>query len=434
MPDEIEGVKFSEFSSETPDNADEVVGLHSGNNARFSVANFVLAVRQGLANLFVPVTRKVNNKALSADIALNASDVGAVGTSAVGAADGVAGLDSNGKVPTSQLPTMPSDVEANPAGTATDTLTKLKVDNTIYSVSGGADEATIAPVEASTTAAEAHPLGSIFYLNGVLYRALSDIAVGGTINTAAGGNATQTTIAENFSRTVKLTSAQYAQLSAAEKAADIVYIIKDNNAIAAEDVSYDNTDSGASATTAQEAIDELFEEKANQSQLAYVETGTTASRAYAAGEYFCWNGLLYRVKLAIQSGEPFTVGTNCEQKTVTTMPGAVLLWTNLNQASSFSAQTIGVDLSRFTRVHMVCKLDAGDSGVFDTDIVIDSSTHVISRITIPGTNSASIGVSRSFSFNTSGIVVGDGLKKTLLNGTRETANVKVVPIRIYGIY
>lgn len=76
MPDEpIEGVKFSQFSSETPGSSDEVVGLHAGNNARFSVANFVLAVRQGLANLFVPLTRKVNNKALSADITLTMDDI-----------------------------------------------------------------------------------------------------------------------------------------------------------------------------------------------------------------------------------------------------------------------------------------------------------------------------------------------------------------------
>lgn len=55
--------------------------------------------------------------------------------------------------------------------------------------------------------------------------------------------------------------------------------------------------------------------KANQTQLAYVETGTTASRAYAVGEYFCLNGLLYRAKTAISSGGTFTPGTNCEQVT-----------------------------------------------------------------------------------------------------------------------
>jgi len=50
-------------------------------------------------------------------------------------------------------------------------------------------------------------------------------------------------------------------------------------------------------------------------ELAYVENGTTASRAYAAREYFCWNGLLYRAKTAISSGANFTVGTNCEVAT-----------------------------------------------------------------------------------------------------------------------
>ena len=59
-----------------------------------------------------------------------------------------------------------------------------------------------------------------------------------------------------------------------------------------------------------------LEGKANQAQLAYAETGTTASRAYAVGEYFCWNGLLYRVKTAISRGASFTPGTNCVSTTV----------------------------------------------------------------------------------------------------------------------
>lgn len=58
----------------------------------------------------VPTSRKVNNKALSADISLTASDVGAIATSAKGAASGVAELDSNGKVPSSQLPSFVDDV------------------------------------------------------------------------------------------------------------------------------------------------------------------------------------------------------------------------------------------------------------------------------------------------------------------------------------
>lgn len=89
--EEIQGVKFSEFPSQTPGNSDEVVGLHGGDNARFSIANIVAAVRNGLANIFVPK-----------------SDVGAV--------NGVASLDNTGKVPTSQLPssTGPEPATATP--------------------------------------------------------------------------------------------------------------------------------------------------------------------------------------------------------------------------------------------------------------------------------------------------------------------------------
>lgn len=129
--------KWSQLPSATPDSSDVVVGLHAGDNARFTVANFVAALRQGLASIFVPLTRTINGKALDNDITLDASDVGAVDADDVGVAGGVAELDSNGKVPPSQLPTMPSNVEANPSGEATDTLTKLQVDETIYTVSGG---------------------------------------------------------------------------------------------------------------------------------------------------------------------------------------------------------------------------------------------------------------------------------------------------------
>ena len=53
---------------------------------------------------YVPTTRKVNNKALSADITLNAGDVGAIPTSQKGVAGGVATLDGTGKIPVGQIP------------------------------------------------------------------------------------------------------------------------------------------------------------------------------------------------------------------------------------------------------------------------------------------------------------------------------------------
>lgn len=52
---------------------------------------------------------------------------------------------------------------------------------------------------------------------------------------------------------------------------------------------------------------------AKEQQIAYVESDSTASRAYAVGEYFCLNGLLHRVTAPISSGGTFTPGTNCTQ-------------------------------------------------------------------------------------------------------------------------
>ena len=306
------------------------------------------------------------------------SDTSRIAATEKGAANGIASLDSTGKVPSSQLPAIPTTA----AGVSYDnTASGLVADDVQEAIDelaagvggGGVDPETIAPVEETTTAAGAHPLGSIFYLNGVLYRALSDIAIGGTINTASGGNATQTTVAQNFKRTVTLTSAQYSQLSAAEKAADIVYIITDDNAISADDVDYNNIASGLTATNVQDAIDEVYgdipsqpsdigaqdeitasgilkgdgqggvsaavagtdyqapltagtdyatpaqlADKAAKTDLTSIQaTGTTntTGAAIPAGAYFYLNGILYRAKTQIDQNATFTVNTNCEQVT-----------------------------------------------------------------------------------------------------------------------
>lgn len=55
---------------------------------------------------------------------------------------------------------------------------------------------------------------------------------------------------------------------------------------------------------------------ATEEQIATPEWGTTASRAYAVGEFFCKGGLFYRVTAAISNGDSFNVGTNCEPTTI----------------------------------------------------------------------------------------------------------------------
>lgn len=58
----------------------------------------------------VPNTRTINNKPLSANVTLDADDVGAIPATAKGAAEGVAELDETGKVPSAQLPSYVDDV------------------------------------------------------------------------------------------------------------------------------------------------------------------------------------------------------------------------------------------------------------------------------------------------------------------------------------
>lgn len=80
----------------------------------------------------------------------------------------------------------------------------------------------------------------------------------------------------------------------------------------ASNINYNNTQSGLSATKVQGAIDELTSEKADQSLLATVQPNLTAVKAYAKGEQFVYQGLLYKVTTAISSGGTITIGGNCK--------------------------------------------------------------------------------------------------------------------------
>ena len=55
-----------------------------------------------------------------------------------------------------------------------------------------------------------------------------------------------------------------------------------------------------------------------QTNIAYLEGGTTASRAYTAGQYVIVGDVLYKVASSIASGATFTPGTNIVQTTVGT--------------------------------------------------------------------------------------------------------------------
>lgn len=101
-------------------------------------------------------------------------------------------------------------------------------------------------------------------------------------------------------KAVKLEYGSQQTLAHQENGAWVLNEIPDYN----EELIKCETNQGTTDTYANKAI-------ATEQQIAYVETGTTTSRAYSVGEYFCWNGLLYLVTTAISRGGTIVPGTNC---------------------------------------------------------------------------------------------------------------------------
>jgi hypothetical protein len=58
--------------------------------------------------------------------------------------------------------------------------------------------------------------------------------------------------------------------------------------------------------------------KSNLSNVATVESGSTASQNYVKGEFVCVGGVLYKVKVPITSGATFVVNTNIEETDIGT--------------------------------------------------------------------------------------------------------------------
>lgn len=71
---------------------------------------------------------------------------------------------------------------------------------------------------------------------------------------------------------------------------------------------------------------------ATEQQLAYVETGTTASRNYSAGQPICWSGLFYTADINIVSGTTLSASGGSKNLTETTIGN--LLYTSIGYASS----------------------------------------------------------------------------------------------------
>lgn len=116
--------------------------------------------------------------------------------------------------------------------------------------------------------------------------------------------------------TTELSSRNVADVLAQELSA-VAMAISGISAPSAEDVSYDNSGSGLSATDVQDAIDELASEKVPIEYLGANESGnSTASRAYTKGEYFYKDGYICTALADIALGATLTLNTNYSESTL----------------------------------------------------------------------------------------------------------------------
>lgn len=125
--------------------------------------------------------------------------------------------------------------------------------------------------------------------------------------------------------------------------------------------------------------------KANQSQLAPVETSSTASQAYAVGDYFCYNGILYRVTVAIDSGGTITPGTNCAATNVgNDVSSLVQRFTFVGTAQ----QPTTNDITVLDSHHYLMLVQRTTNQIYLCGVVVTSAGNV-SIATIAGTQSGS---------------------------------------------
>ena len=106
-------------------------------------------------------------------------------------------------------------------------------------------------------------------------------------------------------------------------------------------------------------------------------------------------------------------GVAAEEYVKKSESGMKLLWTNASPSSAFAAQTINLDLSKYSRVLVV--------GGFD----VNYYTTKFTAICAVGNNSNIVKPTgyRSFSVSTTGVTFGDG----------DSVNKELIPLNIYGI-
>lgn len=100
------------------------------------------------------------------------------------------------------------------------------------------------------------------------------------------------------------------------------------------------------------------------------------------------------------------------------------LWSNASPTSSFSAQTISLDLSGYQYVYILFRQSTGSSTIYSSELVVPFNYEHDAIAILAGTSTV---YKRSFTVGSSGIVFGGGK-----SGTTDDDS-KMIPRSVYGI-
>lgn len=114
-----------------------------------------------------------------------------------------------------------------------------------------------------------------------------------------------------------------------------------------------------------------------------VETSTSASKAYAVGDYLVLNGNLYKVTSAIAADGAITVGTNVVKTTVSDQIGNDVIYLKNKTVSATTGDIATISDSRITPDHVLVSTEWGNPSAITTDV--SWSTETAGQLVLNGT-------------------------------------------------
>lgn len=275
---------------------------------------------------------------------------------------------------------------------ATFTISTSTISNLVYVApfikSDEAREVIIAPVEASSVASQSYAVGRHLILNKILYRVTQAISAGQTIT--PGTNVTTSNSIEEQIET---------NLS---------------------------------------SINTINSNKLNQTVIATRQANLTASKAYAIGEQFVYNNILYRATAAIAKNAAITIGGNATAAdNITTQIYSLNkeLWVNPNSGSAMAATTISLNdnIQNYRMLRVSFKIEYTQNYYVNALISVINGTTQAIKVTALNPEGTllfqrGIGISTGTS-----LIIESGRYINALNAQPVAYTGALVPARVWGI-